>query len=175
MGMEAANPRYANVEQRAEVIHHWWGHHLPGKNPVAGAGKSSAEVRHDRVEVEGATRQVVCLWPPDATGVTFMAFEVRLPQKSALLRLAMYAPDSAGLRDSGGTVNYAVRVISKETGDKLLWHKRYGGAGWTPTLVNLTPYAGREVILRLANTWDRESGGYRGPACWGQLEIPAPG
>lgn len=88
----------------------------------------------------GDTRPAISLHPPQG-GASLLDYHLRLPERPCRLRTAI------GIRDGSRSSGVLFRV--EVNGWELWSHEMQPGGGWVPVELDLSRYAGQEVVLTL--------------------------
>ncbi len=148
------------------------GMHLRGKAPTHDFGSTRGYARRGSVTCDGADREGIAMHPPydGATGGTFALFRgVRLPVAPAAAFRALVGKGDGS--DRGDGILYRVLVAEAGGGEREAACVTVTNHAWIPIEADLTPWAGREVAIRLVadvGPRDNSSGDWAG---WADLRI----
>jgi len=90
-----------------------------------------------------------CPWR-NGTGITWVEYPLQLPQTGPItLRLAIAMKTDVARPDRSDGCQFRVKLQPAEGGPQTLLDEHYAAAQWKPFQWDLTPHAGRRVVVRL--------------------------
>jgi hypothetical protein len=151
-----------------------WGYRLRGKDEVSGADETGAVFSPEMIPAAGEQREGFFVHPPWKTGVgyTYAIFPLEVPGEPCRLSFGIGIRDGSTTQDG---VEYRVIVIDGNREQEVFRAIR-ATIGWEDHAVDLSPWSGRRVRIKLVADVGPNDNSYSDWAAWSQpvIELAQP-
>ena len=150
------------------------GYRLRGKEEVSGADGTGATFSPETIPAAGETREGFFVHPPWKTGVgyTYAVFPIEVPREPCRLAFGIGIRDGSTTQDG---VEYRVIVIDGNREQEVFRGIR-AEVGWEDHAVDLSPWSGRRVRVKLVADVGPKDNSYSDWGAWSRpvIELAQP-